>query len=61
MEFWVEKGWHQNQDRAKRWKIEFLNVFWIEFWIEKSCRQKLRSCQKLEKSIFEYFFKLKFE
>ena len=87
-QFWIEKSCHQNQDRAKSWKNQFLNTFLIQFWKEKSCHQKQdrakswknqflntclnwilkrkklppkpRSCQKLEKSIFEYLFKFNF-
>ena len=44
------------------WKNQFFNTFLIRVWIEKtlSANQE-RSCQKLKKSIFQYFLKLEFE
>jgi len=29
IEFWLEKSCHQNQDRAKSWKNQFLNTFFV--------------------------------
>ena len=53
---WIEKNIHQNQDLAKSWKNQFFNTFLIRIWTEKKHSPKPRSCQKLEKSIFQYFF-----
>ena len=46
----IYSSWEQKPEKS------ILNTFLIKCWIEKSCRQKLRSCQK-QKINFWIFFK----
>ena len=51
----IEKSCRQNQDRTGN---QFLNTFLNYNLNRNKLPPKPRPCQKLEKSIFEYFFKL---
>ena len=54
--FWKETSCRQNQDRAKSWKKQFLNTCLKSILNRNKLPPKPRSCQKLVKSIFKYFF-----
>ena len=52
----LAKSSHRNQDHAKNWKNQNFKTFPIKCLTVTMQPPKPRSCQKLAKSIFQYFF-----